>query len=165
MQGTALEQDVGEASGPGADVDHTEAARVEAEAVEGRCQLAPAASHVERGCRVNLDSGVGRNGPPRPPGQTAVEPHEAVTNVLTRLGSRGGEPAADKLDVQPALHPPRLGLEGALGAGHLALATRIEGGGRVKGARQRLEDGFGFVMVVTASEQTHVHRRADVSRE
>ena len=90
MQGTALEQDVGEASRPGADIDHTEAARVEAEAVEGRRQLAPAASHIERGCRVYLDGGGGRNGPPRPPGQTAVEPHEAVTNVLTRLGSRWG---------------------------------------------------------------------------
>ena len=83
-----MEQGVGEASRPGANVDHTEAARVEAEVVEGRRQLAPAASHIERGCRVNLNGGVGRNGPPRPPGQTAVEPHEAVTNVLARLGSR-----------------------------------------------------------------------------
>ena len=148
VRGAALEQHVGKAARSGANVEHAESARIQSEVVQGESQLAPAASHVARRFGVHLDSRVGRHGAPGSPNWRVVDPHEAVTHVLARLGSRGGQSAADQLDIQPVLHRPRLGFEGALGAGHLALAARIERGGRVEGARQRLEDGFGLVMVV-----------------
>ena len=84
----ALEQHLGEASGRGANIECDEALRVEAEGVERRCQLEPAAGHERRDIRVDRKAGAGIEQRPRLQRRHALDAHRAEADEVG--GARAG---------------------------------------------------------------------------
>ena len=85
----ALEQHLGEASGRGANIERDEALRVEAEGVERRCQLEPAAGDERRDASASTDkAGAGIEQRPRLQRRHALDAHRAEADEVG--GARAG---------------------------------------------------------------------------
>ena len=85
----ALEQHLGKASGRGANIERDEALRVEAEGVERRCQLEPAAGDEGRRPGVDREAGAGIEQGPRLQRRHALDAHRAEADEVG--GARAGD--------------------------------------------------------------------------
>ncbi len=92
----ALEQDVGEAAGRGADVDAVEAGRVDAEPVEPVRELLAAARDVRTAVSCTVSSASSSTWCPG----LVVAGHETGHDERLRLRPRLREPALDEEDVE-----------------------------------------------------------------
>ena len=84
----ALEQHLGEASGRGANIERDEALRVEAEGVQRRCELEPAAGDEGRRLGVDDKAGAGIEQRPRLQRRHALDAHRAEADEVG--GARAG---------------------------------------------------------------------------
>src|SRR5205807_496059 len=98
----ALEQDVGEAAGRGADVERVRAGDVEPELVERVCELLPAARDIGRRA-LDVELRVGVDLLPR----LRVARDEAREDERLCLRPALREPALDEERVEPLLHGPK----------------------------------------------------------